>query len=168
VKLAEVMMFLQSPSNAGGATLFPEILKIVVAAAIGFLGAVLLEKYKRREKTVLSLTEYLEAVAMTLEGMAEGIEKGKLSYSHSHQFKHMVRNLRINLPQLVDEEMHVRLGELFKEYESIRESFARTHRSDKEEDYAFEKEWIAKARRAAGNLRARAQLLKIKAPHRFV
>ena len=138
-----------------------EILQLLFSAILGFVGALLLERYRKREKTVVSLAEYLESIAAALEGMSIGIEKLSPSYAHSHLFKHMVLNLESNMLQLLDDEMLSRLRTLDAQYYKFIEIIAYNKRAMKNR---MDADWIVGARKAAGNLRARAQLLRVKRP----
>jgi hypothetical protein len=135
-----------------------EIGKGGIALALGFLGAVFIERYKARASKGSSSASYLETIASLLEEISDALEQGRDADKDTHMLYHMIRGLRVNLPHLVDEGMLNRLHELAgQHYRPSTWPPRGTHPEQKEA-----KEWIVRARKTAGNLRAQAQLKRAK------
>lgn len=138
-----------------------EVLKVVMAAVLGFLAAILLEKYKKRGNQVVLKAEYIESIASALEGMAVGLESRIPSYKHSHLFKHLLLNHSKESSNLLDDEMFARLKRIEEKY------YECVGMIELENRYGLPNnpvviQWLAEARRASGTLDAQAQMRKIK------
>lgn len=102
--------------------------------------------------------EYLDAVASVLEAVANKLESGDDASLETHMLFHLIRGFRSGFGHLVDDEMMSRLDELAKTY--YRPSTGSPYGPHPKLKEA--KTWIIKARKTAGSLRAKAQLLKTK------
>jgi len=143
---------MEAGTASGAVNWWIEIVKGAITLAVGFVGAVLLQNYRTGTARRLLSATYLENIATSLEAIADAFEKHGSAYMEIHRLRHLVRGLQTNMPKLVDDETLRRLDELSKDY-------YRTY--DCEEDPPLPKHsWIEKARKTAGRLRAKIDLIK--------
>lgn len=130
--------------------------KMLISGVGGFGFAILLEKYKKHSGKNTSSAAYLESIASALDGMADSIESGKLPTGNDHMFFHLISGVGKHLVEDFDEPMAERLENLSRQFRR----FSYYFEEDRKTPTGGLKVWMIDARKAAGNLRARAAKLR--------
>ena len=134
-----------------------EIGKGLIGAVIGFGSAVVIERYEARESRNVLAASYLVSMASALEGMADSFESGKAPDRGGQTLLFMLEGSGKALGGYIDQDVLRRINDL--------KNGCQTHynavRSGKPMGEQL-RVWIGLARMFAGQLRARAEIIKLK------